>query len=136
MELFSWVKKQFKSTKPRTNKYRKIAELANQAGEVDGRHYTTYSDEVEALARENLDGAIALLLRLIAAAEAQAKIDKVTAPPEYYERLAALYHTKQQYDNEIAILQRVLSTQPTYAKNSTRLLAKLDEAKKLAESAN
>ncbi len=137
MDLFSWLrgKKKFNSTKPSVNRYRKITELANKAGELNGRHYTTYRHEVEALERESPDKAISLLLELIAVAEAQAKIDKVPAPSEYYERLATLYDMKEQYDNEILILQRVISTQPTYSKNSVKLTARLDRAKKLAHNA-
>jgi len=65
---------------------------AQEAGCVNGRHYTTYVEEVKQLKREGkLAEAEKLLLRLIKAVEAQAQIDKLSLAPWYYEQLGIVY---------------------------------------------
>ena len=64
----------------------------NERGLVDGRHYTTYVEDVRTLKRANqLDAAIALLLILVDAAEAEASANGWGVAPWYYEHLAIIY---------------------------------------------
>lgn len=61
---------------------------------VDGRHYTTYIDEVKSLRRAgDLDAAAGVLLRLVSAVEREAAIPLAGhgAPRWYHEQLASIY---------------------------------------------
>ena len=63
-----------------------------QSGLVDGRHYTTYVEDVRRLKRiGNQEAAERLLLRLVDATEAEARAERWGVAPWYYEQLAILY---------------------------------------------
>ena len=79
----------------------------NEPGFVGGRHYTTYVEEVRTLKRgKQLDAAIALLLRLVDATEAEALANGWGVAPWYYEQLAIIYAKTKRVDAEVSILER------------------------------
>jgi hypothetical protein len=78
-----------------------------KSGLVDGRHYTTYVEEVRALKRAgNLEQAATLLLRLVDATEAEARANRWGVAPWYYEQLAIIYAKQKDLASEISILER------------------------------
>jgi len=94
---------------------RKIDELGrtnplHEPGCYNGRHFTTYVADVEALKREGkLIEAEQLLLELVAATEREDEIDKMGAAPWYYEQLAIIYRKRKEPAKEVAILERCLA---------------------------
>jgi hypothetical protein len=84
----------------------------NERGFVDGRHYTTYVEDVRTLKRGNqLDAAIALLLKLVEATEAEAAANGWGVAPWYYEQLAIIYAKTKQVAAEVRILERYAAQQ-------------------------
>ncbi len=78
-----------------------------QSGLVDGRHYTTYVEDVRRLKRiGNQEAAERLLLRLVDATEAEARSERWGVAPWYYEQLAILYARRKDAAAEIGILER------------------------------
>ncbi len=78
-------------------------------GHVDGKHFTAYVDQVRQLKREQRhDEAIALMLKLIGATEAESKDSGGNSgvAPWYYEQLAIIYRKEKRLADEIAILER------------------------------
>lgn len=76
-------------------------------GLVDGRHYTTYVDAVLDLKRRAaLEAAEQLLLRLVAATEAEARAEHLGVAPWYYEQLAIIYRKQRAHAKELGILER------------------------------
>ena|GEM_PF-967283 len=105
----------------------------------NGRHSTTYVEDVEALKRANrLDDAEKLLLELVAANEAEAEITKWGVPPWYYEQLAIIYRKQNAIAKEVAILKRYLAKTGRDAaeKNSlgSKLLDRLKKARAMFEA--
>lgn len=83
-----------------------------QLGYVDGRHYTTYVEEIKQLKRENrLDDAIIILKKIVEAVEHESKIKRWGVPPWYYEQLAIIYRKKKESDKEYLILKRYANIQ-------------------------
>lgn len=81
----------------------------NEPGCYNGRHFTTYVADVEALKRESrLVEAEELLLELVAATEREDEIDRLGAAPWYYEQLAIIYRKRKEPAKEVAILERCL----------------------------
>ena len=109
----------------------------DKPGFVDGKHYTTYVGEFEQLKRNgDLDGAEALLLRLVDATEAEAKAEGEGwgVAPAYYEHLAIVYKKKKDLAGEIEILERYErqakapgASPSKLAERLARLRAKIDE---------
>ncbi len=76
-------------------------------GLVDGRHYTTYAEDVRRLKRiGDHEAAERLLLRLVDATEEEARAERWGVAPWYYEQLAILYAKKKDAAAELAILDR------------------------------
>ncbi len=76
-------------------------------GLVDGRHYTTYTEDVRRLNRiGDYEAAERLLLRLVDATEEEAQAERWGVAPWYYEQLAILYAKKNDAAAELAILER------------------------------
>ena len=83
-----------------------------QLGYIDGRHYTTYVEEIKQLKRENrLDDAIILLQKIVETIEHESKKKKLGVPPWYYEQLAIIYRKKKEPNNEYLILKRYANIQ-------------------------
>ena len=80
-----------------------------KAGEIDGKHYPFYFEEIKRLKREKKhDEAIELLLKTIDATERESKAAGKGwgVAPWYYKQLAIVYRKEKRYDDEIAILER------------------------------
>jgi hypothetical protein len=115
-ELSSWFRSK-DDTSIRMRIHEKVIELGNsnpvkkKPGYYQGRHYTTYVQDVEALKKEKkLDEAEYLLLALIKAVEAQARHEPSgVIAPWYYKELAKVYHKQKDYTGEIAILERYIN---------------------------
>lgn len=69
-----------------------------RAGQLAGKHYTTYIEEVKALKKAgDIDAAAGLLLRLLDAVEREAKVSGPDWPiaPWYFVQLAAIYRKQR-----------------------------------------
>lgn len=78
-----------------------------KAGYIDGRHYTTYVEEMKALKRSgDLDAAEGLLLRCIDATEEEARANRWSVAPGYYWHLAIVYRKQGRLADEASILER------------------------------
>lgn len=78
-----------------------------KAGLVDGRHYTTYIDEIRSLKRAaDYPAAEGLLLRCIAATEAESRSEGWCVAPGYYRELAIVYRKQGRLADEANILGR------------------------------
>ena len=98
----------------------------SQPGFHDGRHYTTYVDGVKKLKRDNqLGEAEELLIGLVDATEAQARVDGLGVAPWYYEQLALIYRKNKDIAKELAILERFESRDQARGKKPEILLARL-----------
>lgn len=76
-------------------------------GLVDGRHYTTYAEDVRRLKRiGDEEAAERLLLRLVDATEEEARVQRWGVAPWYYEQLAILYAKKKDVAAELLVLER------------------------------
>lgn len=101
-------------------------------GYVDGRHYTTYVNDVENLKREGrIEEAEILLYKLVEATEAGCKVDGLGVAPWYYEQLAILYRQQKDYTQEVAILERFANQKQAPGVKPPKLLERLEKAKKL-----
>lgn len=82
-------------------------------GYYNGRHYTTYVEEVKNLkSNGELEEAERLLLELVKATEEENKKEKMGVAPWYYEHLAIIYRKQKNYDKEISILERFSKQKP------------------------
>lgn len=78
-----------------------------KAGYIDGRHYTTYVEEIEALKRSgDLDATEGLLLRCIDATEEEGRANRWSVAPGYYWHLAIVYRKQGRLSDEARILER------------------------------
>jgi len=109
-------------------------------GYYNGRHYTTYIDDVKNLKRDGkLAEAERLLLELVKVAEEQAGTDELGVPPWYYEQLAIVYRKQKTYDKEISILERYAKQKPpkhwgiSQLPATDTLLKRLEQAKILSK---
>jgi len=77
------------------------------AGTIDGYHYTNHVERVKQLKREQrYEEAIELLSKLVDATENESKEagEGWGVAPWYYEQLAIIYRKEKRYDDEVAIL--------------------------------
>jgi len=107
-------------------------------GFVDGEHFTAYVDEVKQLKRaKRHEEAIALLLKLIAATEAESRdpggADRVA--PWYYEQLAIIYRKERRFADEVAVLERYEDQCSQLGRSAGRLAARLTKARAKNEKA-
>jgi hypothetical protein len=102
-----------------------------KSGFVDGRHYTAFVEDVRTLKRTGqVEKAIALLLRLVDATEAEAAAKRWGVAPWYYEQLAILYAKTKQLDAEMKILERYAAQRKAPGAGPSKLaerLAKLQQ---------
>lgn len=134
MGFFSWLFSR-KKDKNRVDdfdadQYMRMTAAAQKAGQVDGRHYTDYLDEIRTLKKTDPDHAISLLLRIVDAVEAQALIDGMEIPPAYYDHLAILYRKRKEYAKEVGILERYVTLEKERSMGA--IVARLEKAKQLA----
>jgi hypothetical protein len=94
-------------------------------GEYQGRHFTTYIDEIQSLKKSRQSDQLETLLRgLIATTEAEAYALQTLAAPAYFEELAILYRKLGRDDAELAILERYQRL-PANLRHSQRLAQRL-----------
>lgn len=97
-----------------------------KTGFVDGRHYTAYVEDVRTLKRAGeLEKAIALLLRLVDATEAEAAAKRWGVAPWYYEQLAIIYAKTKQFDAEVKILERYAAQRKAPGAGPSKLAERL-----------
>lgn len=93
-------------------------------------HHSTYVEDVKELTRRGEhECAAALLLALIAAAEAESRARSVGVPPWYYEQLALVRRRQGDHAGEIAALERFAAMPHGPGAASERLMALLDDAR-------
>ena len=91
----------------------------SSVGLVDGKHYTEFVDTVKQLKREKRHAdAIELLLKLVDAAEEEARAESWWAAPWYYEQLAIIFRKEKDDEAERAILVRYGDFQSSQGKAS------------------
>jgi hypothetical protein len=104
--------------------------MSEDVGFVDGRHFTTYVDDVKTLRRYGADEqAEQLLLRLIDASEQEAHAKGWGVAPWYYEQLAIIYHKRRDHMDEIAILERFAQKPHAPGADPPKLLARLEKTR-------
>jgi len=90
----------------------KVVELGysdpiTKPGYFNGRHYSTYVDDVKNLKRDGkFEEAEKLLLELIKATEQENNVEKLGVAPWYYEQLSIIYRKQKNYHKEVSILER------------------------------
>lgn len=98
-------------------------------GLVDGRHFTTYVEEVKELeSRDELQAEL-LLLRLVDATESESKIKDLGVAPWYYERLAIGYRKSGNHEAEVQILERFAAQEHALGVKPAKLLERLRKLK-------
>lgn len=101
----------------------------DKPGYYQGRHFTTYIEEVEELKRaQHFTQAEALLIKLVEVVEREAKAEGWGVPPWYYEMLAIIYRKQKNFPAEVAILERFFHQQH---KPNPKLEERLLKAQKL-----
>ena len=109
----------------------------DKPGFVDGERFTAYVDQVKLLKREEQhDEAIALLLKLIAATEAESRESGEASgvAPWYYEQLAIIYRKDKRIADEVAILERYERQSKAPGVGPERLAERLTKARAIATS--
>jgi len=120
--------------------YNKIAELGREnpivgPGYYNGRRFTTYVNEVESLKRQGkIEEAEKLLLELVAATEAEDKVDNFGVAPWYYEELAKIYRKQKKYAKEVSILERFTVQRHAPEATPTKLMERLVKARTLLKN--
>ena len=110
----------------------------DRPGFVDGEHFTAYAEEVKQLKRERRqEEAIALLLKLVAATEAESREPGGASrvAPWYYEQLAIIYRKEGRIADEVAILERYESRCKELGHSADRLAERLTKARAKYEKA-
>lgn len=101
-------------------------------GNLRGRHYTTYVDDVKSLKRQKKhQEAEALLLELISRVEAEALSTNFDPPPWYYEQLATIYRKERKYGDLIEILTRYCNFCKGHQYEISLIKPKIERAKLL-----
>jgi len=121
---------------PTLEEWEEKLKQANKAGFVEGKHYTGHVERVRQLKRERRHSkAITLLLKLIDATEAEAKVmgPGHGVAPWYYEQLAIVYRKEKRYADEVAVLERYEAQQKAPGVGPQKLAARLKKARKLAD---
>jgi hypothetical protein len=117
--------------------HKKMDELARvnpifKPGYYDGRHFTTYVNDVKNLSRNNrLEDAESLLFKLVEATEAESYIEGLGVAPWYYEELAKIYRKRKDAQKEVAILERFSNQKHAPGSSSIRLMKRLEKARQL-----
>jgi len=106
-------------------------------GYYDGRHYTTYVNDVKNLKKSGeLEEVEKLLLELVVATEAESAVEGWCVAPWYYEELAKVYRKQKEYVKEVAILERFAAQKHGPSSTPPKLLERLEKARQLMVSAN
>jgi len=109
--------------------------LADKPGYYKGRHYSEYLEEVGRLKRTgDMERARSLLLDLVEATESESRATGWGVPPWYYEQLAIIYRKAEDYDSEVAILERFAQQEHGPGVMLGRLMVRLQRARHLARA--
>jgi hypothetical protein len=104
--------------------------MTDKPGYYQGRHFTTYVENVKVLKRTGADAALEqLLLVLVGATEAESRSDGLGVAPWYYEELAKLYHARKDYQSELGVLERFASQRHAPGVKPPELLERLDKVR-------
>lgn len=117
----------------------KLVEVSGEApricpGNVNGRHFTTYVEEVRQAKREGTERE-KTLLALVEATESESRSKGWGVAPWYYEELAKLYRKRKDYASEVSILERFARQQHAPGVKPPRLLDRLERARQLCDAA-
>ena len=114
------------STDDFIKQYEAKERAANAAASVNGKHYTEYVETVKSLKREGkLGEAEKLLIRLVAATEAEALITSLGVAPWYYEQLAIICRKQGRTMDERRILERYVQQPKALGAKPEKLEARL-----------
>lgn len=104
----------------------------DKPGYYQGRHYTTYVNDVTAFKRSgDTEAAERLLRALVDATEAESRAKGEGVAPWYYEELAKLYRERKDYPAEVAILERFEHQPHAPGVKPPQLLERLAKARAL-----
>lgn len=121
------------------DKHEQQEQARKRAGQLEGKHYTTYVEEVKSIKKAgDSDAAAGLLLRLIDAVERESRASGPDwpIPPWFHTQLAAIYRKQKAYAQEAAVLRRyVLLHEGKLEAPSQDILQRLDEAQSLEAQA-
>jgi hypothetical protein len=115
----------------------KLIELAEEhpivkPGYFNGRHYTTYVRDFQAL---KILGKVIelenLLIELVKATESETAVDRIGVAPAYYRELAILYRKQKDYSKEISILERFAQQKHARGVMPSKLIERLDKVRTL-----
>lgn len=99
-------------------------------GMVRGWHFTEWVEAVKELRRRGDEPAAQeLLLQLVDATEAEARVDGYGVAPWYYEQLAISYRKGGELEKEVAILERYATQRHAPGASPPKLLERLEKAK-------
>ena len=103
------------------------------SGIYDGRHFTTYVNEIQNLIRKGqAEPAERLLLALLDVIDKEARVERHGVPPWYYERLTVIYRARRDYISEIAILERYcIQQEQRSSRGRPDMQARLEKARAL-----
>ena len=80
------------------NRIKQKIDTLKKAGYVNGKHYTTYVEDVKKLVRdEKLSEAEILLLELISGVEVESQTNNYGVAPWYYWELAVVYRKQKKF---------------------------------------
>ena len=106
--------------------------MGDSVGYVDGVHFTEHVACIIDLKRaQRTDDAIALLLKCVAATEAEDQLDRGGVAPWYYEQLAILYRKGKRFADEVSILERYAKHRKAPGSLPPKLADRLVKAKGL-----
>jgi hypothetical protein len=114
--------------------FRPKTKPATEPGFYQGKHYTTYIEQVKALKHaDKLDKAERLLLALVTVVESENQTQQHGVAPWYYEQLAIIYRGRKDYTAEVAILERC--QQQLYNRGGALFAERLETARALLTKA-
>ena len=132
--LISWFKSKEDSTI--RDKIRKklvevgIKEPILEPGYFKGRHFSSFTEDVEMLLRENNNSeAESLLCEIVNATKSESINEGHGVAPWAYEKLAILYHKQKDLEKEIDILERFAKQKHARGVKPPLLLERLEKAK-------
>jgi hypothetical protein len=104
-------------------------------GFYNGRHFTTYVDQVKQLKKDNqLEKAELLLIYLVGATESEDRVDKRGVAPWYYEQLALICRKNKDLVKEHEILERFESQRHAPGRKPEILIARLAKVRELLQT--
>ncbi|MEC9373018.1 MAG: hypothetical protein VYC34_04205 [Planctomycetota bacterium] len=128
--LLKMPRSPIRSEVPVSEVLRARLERIDRAGNVDGRHYTTYVDEIKVLKRERrFEEAETLLMQIVDATEREARLGSGGVAPAYYLDLAIIYRKQGRTADEIAILERYAAQTHAAGVMPEKLLERLRKLK-------